>query len=64
MKKNSLSRMSKIAIVVGFGVVMYVAAVSVAFADDHGRDGRQEERHGDSGRGGIAIAASLCCAGA
>ncbi len=52
MENNSLNRICKIAIAVGLGVVMCGAAVSPAFADDHGRDGRQEERHGDRGRGG------------
>ena len=51
MENNSLNRICKIAIAVGLGVVMCGAAVSPAFADDHGRDGRQEERHGDRGRG-------------
>jgi hypothetical protein len=50
MKKYSLNKISKIAIAVGFGVVMCGAAASVASADDHDR-GRQEQRHGDHGRG-------------
>ncbi|MGA7871130.1 MAG: hypothetical protein WCA22_09550 [Candidatus Binatus sp.] len=50
MKKYSVNKISKIAIAVGLGVMMCGAAVSPAFADDHGR-GHQEERHGDQGRG-------------
>jgi hypothetical protein len=50
MKKHSLNNISKIAIAVGFGVVMCGAAASVALADAHDR-GRQEERRGVHGRG-------------